>query len=43
VGLSDRVEALGGTLKVTSPTGGGTTLVIEVPVESRAAAGAHSQ
>jgi signal transduction histidine kinase len=32
VGLSDRIEALGGTLEVTSPTGGGTTLLIEVPV-----------
>jgi len=31
VGLSDRVEALGGTLKVTSPAGGGTTLLIEIP------------
>jgi signal transduction histidine kinase len=33
VGLSDRIEALGGTLEVTSPTGGGTTLLIELPVE----------
>jgi signal transduction histidine kinase len=33
VGLSDRIEALGGTLEVTSPTGRGTTLLIEVPVE----------
>jgi signal transduction histidine kinase len=31
VGLSDRIEALGGTLKVTSPTGIGTTLLIELP------------
>jgi signal transduction histidine kinase len=31
VGLSDRVEALGGTLMVTSPAGGGTTLLIEIP------------
>ena len=31
-GLRDRIEALGGTLKVTSPTGGGTTLLIEIPV-----------
>jgi signal transduction histidine kinase len=35
VGLSDRVEALGGTLQVTSPAGGGTTLLIELPVEAR--------
>ncbi|MCW3036387.1 MAG: hypothetical protein JWM17_1699, partial [Actinobacteria bacterium] len=33
VGLSDRIEALGGTLEVSSPTGSGTTLLIELPVE----------
>jgi signal transduction histidine kinase len=33
VGLSDRVEALGGTLRVTSPAGSGTTLLIQLPVE----------
>jgi PAS domain S-box-containing protein len=32
VGLSDRIEALGGRLEVTSPTGRGTTLLIEIPV-----------
>jgi signal transduction histidine kinase len=31
-GLRDRIEALGGTLGVTSPAGGGTTLLIEIPV-----------
>jgi signal transduction histidine kinase len=31
-GLSDRVEAVGGTLEVTSPADGGTTLLIEIPV-----------
>jgi signal transduction histidine kinase len=31
VGLSDRIEAVGGTLEVASPTGGGTTLLIEIP------------
>jgi signal transduction histidine kinase len=31
-GLRDRIEALGGTLDVTSPPGGGTTLLIEIPV-----------
>jgi signal transduction histidine kinase len=31
-GLSDRIQALGGKLEVTSPTGGGTTLLIEIPV-----------
>jgi signal transduction histidine kinase len=35
VGLSDRIEALGGTLEVISPAGGGTTLLIEIPAESR--------
>jgi signal transduction histidine kinase len=33
VGLSDRIEAVGGTLEVTSPAGHGTTLLIEIPVE----------
>ncbi len=31
-GLRDRIEAFGGTLDVTSPTRGGTTLLIEIPV-----------
>jgi signal transduction histidine kinase len=31
-GLSDRIKAVGGTLDVTSPTGCGTTLLIEIPV-----------
>ena len=31
-GLRDRIEAVGGTLDVTSPAGGGTTLLIEIPV-----------
>jgi signal transduction histidine kinase len=31
-GLRDRIEALAGTLDVTSPAGGGTTLLIEIPV-----------
>jgi signal transduction histidine kinase len=35
VGLSDRIEALGGTLHVTSPAGGGTTLVIGIPAGSQ--------
>jgi signal transduction histidine kinase len=33
VGLSDRIEALGGTLEVTSPLGEGTTVLIKVSVE----------
>jgi signal transduction histidine kinase len=35
IGLSDRIEALGGSLRVTSPTGRGTTLLIEIPLETR--------
>jgi signal transduction histidine kinase len=31
-GLRDRVEAVGGTLDVTSPADGGTTLLIQIPV-----------
>ncbi len=30
IGLSDRIEALAGTFRVTSPAGGGTTLLIEI-------------
>jgi signal transduction histidine kinase len=33
-GLRDRIEAVGGTFDVTSPAGGGTTLLIEIPVWS---------
>jgi signal transduction histidine kinase len=32
VGLSDRVEALGGTFQLMSPAGGGTALVVEIPI-----------
>jgi signal transduction histidine kinase len=35
LGLRDRIEALGGTLQVTSPSGNGTTLLIEVPIEGQ--------
>jgi signal transduction histidine kinase len=35
IGLRDRVEALGGILQLTSPTGSGTTLFIEIPVEGQ--------
>jgi signal transduction histidine kinase len=34
VGLTDRVEALGGTLSITSPPGQGTTLTADLPLES---------
>ncbi|MGB6161910.1 MAG: PAS domain-containing protein [Pseudonocardiaceae bacterium] len=33
IGLSDRVDALGGTIKVASPIGQGTTLLITLPLE----------
>ena len=32
-GLRDRIEAVGGTLQITSVTGSGTTLLIEIPLE----------
>ena len=32
IGLVDRVEALGGTLAIASPAGGGTSLHVELPV-----------
>ena len=38
LGLSDRIEALGGTLEVTSPAGKGTTLLIAIPLEDRSSA-----
>ena len=31
-GLRDRIEAVGGTLDVTSPADGGTALLIEIPL-----------
>jgi signal transduction histidine kinase len=33
IGLVDRVEALGGKLTLRSPPGGGTSLVIDLPLE----------
>jgi signal transduction histidine kinase len=33
-GLRDRVEALGGTFDVHSPSGGGTALVATLPLEA---------
>jgi signal transduction histidine kinase len=39
VGLTDRIEALGGTLQVTSPNGGGTSLLIEIPLQGSRSAG----
>jgi signal transduction histidine kinase len=33
VGLQDRVEALGGRITIDSPSGGGTSLVVTLPLE----------
>jgi signal transduction histidine kinase len=33
IGLTDRVDALGGTIEMTSPSGEGTTLLITLPIE----------
>jgi signal transduction histidine kinase len=34
IGLTDRVETLGGALEVASPVGEGTTLVVTLPIEN---------
>ena len=34
VGLKDRVEALGGMIEITSPLGGGTALLVKLPLEA---------
>jgi signal transduction histidine kinase len=31
--LRDRVEALGGTIRIDSPPGGGTSLVVTLPID----------
>ncbi|GAF48611.1 hypothetical protein RW1_056_00390 [Rhodococcus wratislaviensis NBRC 100605] len=33
IGLTDRVETLGGTLEISSPPGGGTSLLVTIPLE----------
>ena len=35
VGLTDRVEALGGRILVTSPRGKGTSILVELPIDGR--------
>ena len=32
IGLADRVQALGGTITVTSPLGVGTTVLVDLPL-----------
>ena len=34
IGLTDRVNALGGTIEMASPSGAGTTLLITLPIEA---------
>jgi signal transduction histidine kinase len=33
VGLKDRIEALGGTIEISSPPGAGTSLFVNIPIE----------
>jgi signal transduction histidine kinase len=35
IGLTDRVEAMGGVISLSSPTGEGTTLLVDLPLEGR--------
>ena len=37
LGLRDRVEAIGGTMQLTSPPGVGTSLLVELPLRDQAA------
>ena len=37
LGLRDRVEAIGGTMRLTSPPGAGTALSVELPLADQAA------
>jgi signal transduction histidine kinase len=43
VGLADRVEALGGTIKVHSPAGQGTRLQIDLPIDDHPPGERHPQ
>lgn len=42
-GLADRVEALGGMLRVSSPVGGGTRLEAEIPLRAAAGERVHAR
>jgi signal transduction histidine kinase len=37
VGLQDRIEALGGTIKIDSPAGSGTCVVVSLPIAAEPA------
>jgi signal transduction histidine kinase len=41
LGLTDRVEALGGTLELVSPVGQGTALHVTLPLADDGALGGH--
>jgi signal transduction histidine kinase len=38
IGLIDRVEAVGGRIEITSPPGGGTSLLVTIPLRPALAA-----
>jgi signal transduction histidine kinase len=40
-GLSDRVQALGGTIEIESPPGSGTTIRVRLPIARSSAIAAH--
>jgi signal transduction histidine kinase len=42
VGLKDRIEAFGGTMTLDSPSGGGTTLVAQLPLPEHPALGSEA-
>ena len=42
VGLKDRIEAFGGTMTLDSPSGGGTTLVAQLPLPEHPALEVHA-
>ena len=42
VGLSDRVEAVGGTIQISSPSGGGTTLLVTIPLSPASLPACHA-
>lgn len=35
LGLKDRAEAIGGSISLESPPGGGTSLLVELPLDDR--------
>jgi signal transduction histidine kinase len=41
IGLKDRIEALDGTIQLISPTGGGTSLLVDIPTEHTAVRQRH--